>query len=860
MRTLSQIFKICVLVLSICFVFIADVTDSQAAGSVSDRVSLETLISQSDQDLDLTDALLTVSKDWNPKLDLDVYRRKLDQLTEKLQKQLDGNQSPERLLSVLRDTLYQKEGFAYTDKVDSQGIPLNSEEIFLHGLLDSKRGYCMTLSLLHLILGERLGLPLYGVALPNHFFVRYESGSKRINIETTQSGVSLPDTYYRDSFNVPSSRANEFFMRNLSERESLGAYFSNVGMTYYKQKKPEKAVEYLNLAVKVNTRSLEALNNLANIHSELKQYDLAIKAYKQALQADPNSLETLFNLGITQSEAELPDQAIESFLQVVQMDARYFLAHEALVQLYLGKRKPVSALLHLKQLYRFNPRDIQTLSNIGNVYLQLKQYSLALIEFKKAEQMNPKKPDVLEGLAEAYYRLDDFDQAMIYFRYLTEEAPSNLSAHVQLGWTHYRKGELRMAIAWTQRGLARKKENDPFLPLAYMNLGLYHLLEKNFPMAESAYEKALTLNLGATKQGTIDDLKSASKKFMSVFEIDYFMGWIYFKAEQKPLAKKYLESYLGKSPEGPLSVKARTLLRFIEGNSTETPESPAPSVPFPPSENEEARPEADPDMVEIPEGPFIMGSEDNGPDEKPEHKVQLDAFYIDRYEVSAKDYAAFLNQIGTSKGYYHDNKFGTLEYNGTFRARPGLEDFPVNNVSWFGANAYCEWKKKRLPTEAEWEKAARGPNGRIFPWGDQKPSHDQARFFQTWTEEIKHRVMVPVTRYGNGTSVYGVFNLAGNVKEWVDDWYDREYYSETEHQINPRGPLGGEFKVLKGGSWRDLSSFLYSSFRNNNQPESRMDDYGFRCAKDADGGKAPVPPASKKRLIRWNGSLGVKVY
>ena len=182
--------------------------------------------------------------------------------------------------------------------------------------------------------------------------------------------------------------------------------------------------------------------------------------------------------------------------------------------------------------------------------------------------------------------------------------------------------------------------------------------------------------------------------------------------------------------------------------------------------------------------------------------------------------------------------------NGRFEPRPGLDKFPINNVTWRAANEYCKWKDKRLPSEAEWEKAARGENGNAYPWGNQAPSQKLARYDQTWTNDKKHQVLVPVDSLDEGKSPYGIYNMAGNVKEWVDDWYDREYYKEIDEYANPKGPIGGEFKVVRGGSWRDLKGFIYSSFRNNGNPNSRMDDYGFRCARSVS------PNSGPKKLTR----------
>ena len=153
---------------------------------------------------------------------------------------------------------------------------------------------------------------------------------------------------------------------------------------------------------------------------------------------------------------------------------------------------------------------------------------------------------------------------------------------------------------------------------------------------------------------------------------------------------------------------------------------------------------ADEIMIEIPKGFFIMGSNDHGQDEFPEHKVFLDTFHIDKYEVNAAEFAGFLNEVGFNKKYFLITSFGTVIFKKIFRAREGFESFPANNVSWYGAKEFCRWKKKRLPTEAEWEKAARGPDGFLFPWGNSPISSERARYNQAWTDDTRHRVLAPV--------------------------------------------------------------------------------------------------------------------
>ncbi len=793
--------------------------NSSTPDSTQDR--LRSLPSLPEEKINLSETLLLISKEWDPSLDLKQYQSKLDQLTEKVRKQIAGKTSPEAVVAALRQVIHKDEGYAYTDQVDENNIPLNPAEIFLHGLLDTKRGYCMTLSLLYLIVGENLNLPLHGVALPNHFFVRYGSNNAQINIETTQSGVTLPDSYYLQRFDIP--KTSTFFMRPLGKKQSLGSYFSNVGMTYYKRAKIDQAVYYLNLSTQINPKSIEAHNNLGNIFAEMKQYADAIKQYQLALESDPDDMSTLFNLGIAYADAGDDAKAVENFLQVVQIDPSYTPAHRALVQLFLNSGQYISALLHLKKLVALEPENVESRLTMASVYLRLNQYELSLEVLKKTQSMFPENTGVFAKLAETYYRMGKFDQAIAQYRRLIDYSPENLEGYVQLGWTFYKKGDIPMAITWTKRGLLQAKEPAKYIVLAYMNLGLYYLLDEKFSEAESWYRKALASDTPDALNGMMLDLKDASGAFQKLAEIDYFAGWLYFEAGEREKAEPFLNRYLSRAPNGRLAEKAHDLLEN-KGNksrisliSTVSPVSETP-----------VQTEASDRMALIPEGFFITGSNDHGDDERPEHKVYLDAYWIDKYEVSAEEYSKFLSAV-KNKGYFIPSKFGTLDDD--YRPVEGFAAFPINNVTWFGATAYCRWKNKRLPTEAEWEKAARGPNGQTYPWGDTRPTQDIARFFQSWSEEVRQNVMVPVNSMPEGKSPYGVHHMAGNVKEWVDDWFFREYYQDNEHKKNPQGPIGGEYKSIRGGSWRDLRGHIYSSFRNSNTPESGLDDYGFRCAK-----------------------------
>ncbi len=222
-------------------------------------------------------------------------------------------------------------------------------------------------------------------------------------------------------------------------------------------------------------------------------------------------------------------------------------------------------------------------------------------------------------------------------------------------------------------------------------------------------------------------------------------------------------------------------------------------------------------MVLVPAGEFTMGGNE-AVEEKPVHQVSLDAYYIDKYEVTVEQYAKFL-----------DSTHHAAPPEWKIMNQPSHQKHPVVMVGWSEANAYCHWAERRLPTEAEWEKAARGADGRMYPWGNDLPTPLQANYGKKKWD--KHASLVPVGTLEDGKSPYGVYDMAGNVWEWTSDWYSKSYYKDSPSE-NPKGPKRGDFKVLKGGSWHSNPESLHSANRNYSPPGDHHSHYnGFRCAK-----------------------------
>jgi eukaryotic-like serine/threonine-protein kinase len=298
--------------------------------------------------------------------------------------------------------------------------------------------------------------------------------------------------------------------------------------------------------------------------------------------------------------------------------------------------------------------------------------------------------------------------------------------------------------------------------------------------------------------------------------------------------------------------------------STDSPETPSPA-PIQPVIIETRVSDID-GMVQvlIPAGEFQMGSEDGSSDESPLHTVYLDAFWIDQTEVTNAMYVAFMNQRGNQSAggvtWLDDTDLNVLieRVDGVWRPKSGYEDHPVIEVSGYGAQAYCEWAERRLPTEAEWEKAARGGlEGAKYSWGDEDPvctpdAQNGAR------SKGCPDFTVAVGAYGfNG---YGLYDMAGNVWEWVSDWYAENYYQQSPAS-NPPGSADGEFRILRGGSWDDGGEDLRVSIRNWHDPTVSTDKIGFRCAygdaaSPETGGDAQAVDSSQTETVDASLELG----
>lgn len=255
------------------------------------------------------------------------------------------------------------------------------------------------------------------------------------------------------------------------------------------------------------------------------------------------------------------------------------------------------------------------------------------------------------------------------------------------------------------------------------------------------------------------------------------------------------------------------------------------------------------ESVRIPAGWFTMGSNKKVDrkayrPEMPQRQVYLDEFKIDKYEVTALEFLRFV--VDTDRPPLPDWKYD----GGNFQE--SMAHHPVMHVTWYEADAYCRWAGKRLPTEAEWEKAARGTDGRIYPWGNTPAGLSKANFGRSGISGpvrdrperlLLYPPIISVDKYENGVSAYGVWQMAGNVAEWVNDWYDPKYYQLAPDR-NPKGPSAGTHRAFRGGGWIDSTPTVRAAQRNGTAPDTKANWLGFRCAADVEKNRLADIPGS----------------
>ena len=528
----SFLLIICVLVFgAACFGLAASLSNKDSAGLYVN--SIEQVLRLDADEVDLATAVLIISEQWNDNVYGHRYIARLDEMAIEIRQRLSKKRIPmnRKAIPVINKYLFDELGFRAVAEAT------NPDDLFLHSVLDKKRGYCLSLSVLYLAIGERLGLPLYGVVAPGHFFVRYDDGQKvRFNIEATSNGGYAKDDYYIKEYNCPDGD-DSVYMINLDKMQTLGCFFNNLGNSYLNVGNIEQAKIAIERAIEINPTLSEARSNMGNIYMRLGRTEDAIYEYKTALWSNQNDAKIHCNLGSAYSAVGRVAEAIIEYRLSIDIDPDFADAYANLGVAYCQQQRFPEAVMWIKRAISMEPKNGDFYNQLGSAYCQqgdyrrgVSQYKISLklkpglaeaycglavcygyigedkkeVEnYQKAIELEPEMVVALTGLGCVYFEKEEYDEAIELYLEVVRLLPGDVIAYRNLGAAYFNQADYGKAVQWYSRTIAI----DPDIGEVHRNLAFSYYYLKDY---ESSLRHArIAKELGVEVQdGMIAELES----------------------------------------------------------------------------------------------------------------------------------------------------------------------------------------------------------------------------------------------------------------------------------------------------------------------------------------------------------------
>jgi len=476
--------------------------------------SIEQVLRLSEDEVDLATAAMIISEQWSDIVHGRRYLSELDDMTLEIRSQLEKKEvrANYRAIPMINEYLF--------DELEFKAVAEASDpnDLFLHSVLDRKRGYCLSLSILYLSLGERLGLPLYGVVVPGHFFVKYDDGRVQFNIETTSKGGSAPDEHYMTKFNVP-EEDDSIYMKKLSKVQTLGCFLNNLGNSYCDIGDPDSALLALERAVEINPSLSESRANLGNLYLKKGRVDDAIYEYRTALQINPNDAKTYSNLGNAYTKRGWFNDAIAQYNWALKLDPNFTQAYKNLSIAYSQQKQYVQAETALKEALLLEPEDATLYSQLATVYEQMGNFEEAIIQYKKAVRLDRKLAEAHYGMAVCYNRLRRANDEIQAYKKALAIKPDMVAALVGLGNAYFGRKKYDAAIEQYKKAV-RLTDDDGTI---HYNLGAAYSNKEDYKQAAIVYLKAVELKpeMGDAHNG---------------------LAFVFYKLEKYELAAKHIKA------------------------------------------------------------------------------------------------------------------------------------------------------------------------------------------------------------------------------------------------------------------------------------------------------------------------------
>ncbi len=475
-------------------VLLSAVTDGQAKLANADKKglyvsSIDEVLLLKDGEVDLATAALILSEQWSDVVHGLRYRRELDAMAEEIKKRLRARKlrTNFKAIPVINEYLFEELGFtAVADAKDPN-------DLFLHSVMDRRRGYCLSLSTLYLALGERLGLPLYGVVVPGHFFVRYDSRSIRFNIECTAGGGQQNDKHYIEKFRVP-ARHDRLYMENLTKKQTLGCLFNNFGVVYLETGQPKFALLALDLAARINPKLSEARSNLSiALHGQGQNED-ALEQLKQALDNNPNDPSVHRELGRAYFKRKDYTLAQRSILRSLELDPEEPDTYVLHAEVYAAQEQYRKARESLDEALRLDPKHAYAQIRLGHLFCTLENYQAAIRAYREAKHLDDTafRLEANYWIANCYSELGWTDRAVQAYQDVLADQPASFIAAYNLGQLYAQEQKFSQAIDYFKQAI----EVNPKKAGVHYNLAVCYAETDQPDLAHQAFASALDADPG----------------------------------------------------------------------------------------------------------------------------------------------------------------------------------------------------------------------------------------------------------------------------------------------------------------------------------------------------------------------------
>ncbi|MBC8378813.1 MAG: tetratricopeptide repeat protein [Planctomycetes bacterium] len=447
--------------------------------------TIEGVLRLQEDQIDLGTAALILSRDWGTNKTSHVYRRKIDDMAEEIIRRLKSKHIPKdyRAIGVINAYLFDELGFSAVKNAD------DPDDLFLHVVVERKQGYCLSLSVLYLAIAERVGLPMYGVVVPGHFFVRYDDGTRRYNIETTSNGAIAPDEHYIDRFKPP-KRLKTLYMRNLTKKQTLGCFFNNLGNCYLDIGDTDRAFDILSDAVAINPLLSEAHMNLGNIYLQKNVPHKAISKYQQALAILGQDEKAFSNLGTAYMQIGEYRKAESYYKTSLSLSSDNVDVYQNLARALYMQDEDQKAISYLETALKMNPDNIESILFLGQIYQKLQETKKAFSQLNKVIALDTSNASARNALGLLYLDANQAEQAIIQFQTVIDLQAANAQTYFGMARAYNRLGQTDQEIHAYENALSL----SPGMTAALQNLGNAYLKKGMHDEAISVYQEAISLN------------------------------------------------------------------------------------------------------------------------------------------------------------------------------------------------------------------------------------------------------------------------------------------------------------------------------------------------------------------------------